>query len=292
MKKEQVKGILMLIIIISFSFLFSACKNVTTDTTKDLTTTNDSTTIVEAKVTYTMGQILKDTPFETPIYYFKSDIVGPKIAIVGGTHGDEVAGWTAALNLVESLKNSTKMKGEILIIPEANILADKALSRYTVSGYNLSDLNRSYPLDRYSSSTENTIMISDAIVKVIEDFNPSYIIDLHESRTSWTGMESGTSKTSLGDTLVASNNSHFMRQLIKYYNENYKKDGETDFRQEGSNQKGSFNYYFTNTYSDKIVFTIETNREYKNGTNNIALETRVRQQTNMLQSLFYLAWSL
>ena len=241
-------------------------------------------------ITETNFKILTSTAYETTVYKFATDKEGPKIAIVGGIHGDEIAGWTAALRLVDSIKKEKGICGEILIIPEANIVADKAKSRYSVSGYDLSDLNRSFPLGRYSSAKEDTIKISTAIRETVEEFNPEYIIDLHESLHSWEVMEEGT-KTSLGNTLIANNNSRFMRQLLKRYNSEYRLENETEFRQEGANQLGSFNYYFTNTYPDKVVFTVETNRGYENGENTIDLEIRVRHQLNILKAMFDYAWN-
>lgn len=241
-------------------------------------------------ITETNFKILTGTAYETTVYKFVTDKEGPKIAIVGGIHGDEIAGWTAALRLVDSIKKEKGICGEIIIVPEANIVADKAKSRYGVSGYDLSDLNRSFPLGRYSSSKEDTIKISNAIRELIEEFDPGYIIDLHESLHSWEVMEEGT-KTSLGNTLIANNNSRFMRQVLRRYNSEYRLEDETEFRQEGANQLGSFNYYFTNTYPDKVVFTVETNRGYENGTNTIDLEIRVRHQLNILKAMFDFAWN-
>ncbi|MBO7080217.1 MAG: succinylglutamate desuccinylase/aspartoacylase family protein [Bacilli bacterium] len=241
-------------------------------------------------ITETNFKILTGTAYETTVYKFVTDKEGPKIAIVGGIHGDEIAGWTAALRLVDSIKKEKGICGEIIIVPEANIVADKAKSRYGVSGYDLSDLNRSFPLGRFSSAKADTIKISDALIALISDFNPDYIIDLHESLHSWEVMEEGT-KTSLGNTLIANNNSRFMRQLLRRYNSEYRLEDETEFRQEGANQLGSFNYYFTNTYPDKVVFTVETNRGYENGANTIDLEIRVRHQLNILKAMFDYAWN-
>ena len=241
-------------------------------------------------VTITNFQILENTDYVTTVYKIVTDKEGPKIAIVGGIHGDETAGWTAALRLVESISTKEKICGEILIIPQANILADKADSRYKVTGYDFSDLNRSFPEGRYSTSKTETIKISTAIVSTVEAFEADYIIDLHESMHSWEVMEEGT-KTSLGNTLIANNNSRFMRQLLRHYNNDYRLEGETEFRQEGANQLGSFNYYFTNTYPDKVVFTVETNRGYVDGKNTIDLEVRVRHQLNILEAMFDYAWN-
>ena len=243
-----------------------------------------------ANVTVTNWKILEGTDSVTTVYKFTTDKEGPKVAIVGGIHGDETAGWTAGLRLVTALETEKGICGEILLIPQANILADKADSRYKVTGYDFSDLNRSFPVGRYESAKEASIQISSALVETVEAFEPDYIIDLHESLHSWEQQEEGL-KTTLGNTLIASNNSRFMRQLIRRYNDTYRLESETEFRQEGANQLGSFNYYFTTTYPDKVIYTIETNRGYENGVNTIDLEIRVRHQLNILEAMFDLIWT-
>ena len=55
-------------------------------------------------ITETNFKILTSTAYATTVYKFVTDKEGPKIAIVGGIHGDEIAGWTAALRLVDSIK--------------------------------------------------------------------------------------------------------------------------------------------------------------------------------------------
>ena len=254
-------------------------------TNEECTHCEEKCTCEPVQVSVESWKILENTAYETTAYKYTTNKEGPTIAIVGGIHGDELAGWKAGLQLVDKIKNEIGVRGTILLIPQANILADNAQNRYKVDGYDFSDLNRSFPLDRYSTAKEETIKISTAIKEAVEECNPDYIIDLHESRHSWVNMESGT-YTSLGDTLIANNNSRFMRQLIKHYNEKYKLEGENDFRQESANQKGSFNYYFTNTYPTKTVFTVETNRN--EDTNPI--DIRVRQQLNVLEALFDLVW--
>lgn len=243
----------------------------------------------KATVEVSSYEILTDTDYKTTVYKYKSSIEGPKIAIVGGIHGDEVAGWTAALRLKESLSSNSDMRGEVLLIPEANILADKARTRYKVNGKTLSDLNRAFPLYRYDTAVKDSIMIANALLKVVEDFDADYIVDLHESQHSWTTMEGGTS-TSLGDTLIAGGNIASIKQFVNRYNTVYRPIDENKFRREESNQKGSFNYYFTNTYPEKIVFTIETNRQRVNGSDTASLDKRVRQQLNVIETLFDFAW--
>ncbi len=244
--------------------------------------------------------LLSGTIWETPAYKFVTNKHGPKIAIVGGIHGDEKAGWTAGLQLVDKFnENMYGICGEILLIPQANILADTRVERYpgrpnskngvaTVDGYTYSDLNRSFPDGRATNATDTTIRISTAVKDAVEAFAPDYVIDLHESLHSWTQQDVTT--TSLGDTLIYKNSALFMDDLIYYYNKVYRLPKETEFTSNPASKKGSFNLYFTNLYKDKVVFTIETNRNNISGQDTIALDTRTRQQLNILEALFDLAW--
>mgnify|MGYP003301529940 FL=1 len=56
---------------------------------------------VEITNTVETWKILEDSIYETTVYKFTSNVPGKRCAIVGGIHGDEVAGWKAALQLKE-----------------------------------------------------------------------------------------------------------------------------------------------------------------------------------------------
>lgn len=254
---------------------------------------------IPATVTTTSWQILEGKPTQTTVYKYTTDKPGPKIVIVGGIHGDEVAGWTAALRLVNSLPTEKGICGEILLIPQANILADNARERYNVKGTGVtySDLNRSFEIGRQSTAKAATIEISDALVSVIDEFvgnasivNPYdvCIVDLHESRGSYT--EGTAAKGYLGDQILCTNNPLFTDDLLWHYNKTYRAEGDPNFRAEGAVKQGSFALNFSSKYPDATVFTIETNRGYINNQDTVLLEKRVTQQLNILQALFDYAW--
>lgn len=296
MKKTGITS-LCLALLMSAMLIPAACTGQPDENGTDGT---DQPTEQQVTVTHTRDVLLEGTSWETAVHTYVTDKQGPKIAIVGGIHGDELAGWTTALELVGDFNEDLPgICGEILLIPQANILADTLEDRYpgrkgavsgvgTVDGVKYSDLNRSFPNGRASNATEATITISDAIRAAVESFDPDYIIDLHESRHSWT--EQDTTSTSLGDTLIFKNEALFMDDLLYYYNQVYLEEGETQFTSNPASTKGSFNYYFSNLYPDKVVFTIETNRGYVSGQNTIALSVRVRQQHNILNALFDIVW--
>lgn len=223
---------------------------------------------------------------ETAVHLFDSQTEGPNIAIVGGTHGDEVAGWTAGLRLVDLIPEMKGFCGKILLIPQANIVADNLCRRYAGSS-DKTNLNRVYPSGRISGADEEVIAIADAIIAEVVNFKPDYIIDLHESR------KASTDEGGLGNTLIYDNEGLFMDELLTRYNTVYRQGDEADFCSEPGVKAGSFCKYFSEQYPSNVVFTIETNRNYDSATKTdlIPLETRVRQQLNILNALFDFAWN-
>ncbi|MDY6078183.1 MAG: succinylglutamate desuccinylase/aspartoacylase family protein [Eubacteriales bacterium] len=276
-KKSTYLLIISLVFIIGLTSVLTACGETGDDNREPLTVEHITT------------KMLAGTRDETEVHRFVTNREGPRIVIVGGTHGDEKAGWSAALKLVKILDSEEKrrddMCGEILIIPQVNINADKAGKRYlsTVDGVAYSDLNRSFPIGRESSATAATIRISNAVIEIIETFEPDYVVDLHESRKSW---EDGY----LGNSVISDNEPFFIEDMLINYNDNYIEEGEPDFINQPAVKNGSFSKYFSARYPDKVVFTIETNREYAGGADTIALSVRVRQQLNILNSMFDFAW--
>lgn len=276
-KKSTYLLIISLVFIIGLTSVLTACGETGDDNREPLTVEHITT------------KMLAGTRDETEVHRFVTNREGPRIVIVGGTHGDEKAGWSAALKLVKILDSEEKrrddMCGEILIIPQVNINADKAGKRYlsTVDGVAYSDFNRSFPNGRESGAAAATIKISDAVIEIIETFEPDYVVDLHESRKSW---EDGY----LGNSVISDNEPFFIEDMLINYNDNYIEEGEPDFINQPAVKDGSFSKYFSARYPDKVVFTIETNREYAGGTDTIALSVRVRQQLNILNSMFDFAW--
>ena len=57
------------------------------------------------------------TPGDTPVYIFESGKPGGTVFVTGGTHANEVAGFMAAIVLVEHARVAT---GRLIVIPHAN----------------------------------------------------------------------------------------------------------------------------------------------------------------------------
>ena len=270
--------LLLIGILSSCSNISNSSNNVTSDTSSDT---------IEINNTVETWKILEDSIYETTVYKFTSDVPGKKCVIVGGIHGDEVAGWKAALQL----KDKRDFVGEVLLIPQANILACKREERYpgkvanavavAVNGVKYQDLNRNFPGDPNGNVTKQ---IAHEISQTVIDFDPDVVIDLHESLRSSSSsyFEEGTSSR-LGDLLIYGNSwtSLFTQTVIEEYNASYLKEGDYPFGTDTYAPGNSFNQYFGKLYEERIVLTIETTR-YFNATKPKDETRRIEQQLELV----------
>lgn len=231
------------------------------------------------KIEHTNHLIFEGTLYETSVHLFKSNINGPKVAIIGGIHGDEIAGWHCATDLLER----NDFKGEVLIIPKANILATVLDERYPginnkgiYQGITYSDLNRSFPGKVDGTITEQLAYI---IIQELTNFDPQYIIDLHESRDSY------VSQKYIGDEVIYGNSKSSLLALdiVDAFNEKYLSEDDTPFIVDSNAPIGSLNNYSSKNF-DAYVFTFETNRK-------LDLTKRIGQQKNLLDVFFNLIWN-
>ena len=128
------------------------------------------------------------TKYATSMYVINSGKPGPVVMVVGGVHGNEKAGYTAARK-ISQYKIS---RGTLLVIPEANQLAIKA-NRRAAKGY--SDLNRSFP---QSASQAPKTVLAKAIYGAIKDYDVDWLIDLHEGYDYYKNPKT----SSVGQTLI------------------------------------------------------------------------------------------
>ena len=112
-----------------------------------------------------------------------SENPGPTVYIVGGIHGDELAGWNTANRLKDTLKIKA---GTVYILSPANLSGAAAETRFvTGSG----DLNRAFPGDINSDDAAHRIAY--VIFNEIKDKMPDLLLDLHEARYVVGGEKSG-----------------------------------------------------------------------------------------------------
>ena len=97
---------------------------------------------------------------------------GAMIFVIGGIHGDETAGWTAA-NL---LKEVCPRAGTLFVLSPANTYGATHDQRTTKS---MRDLNRNFPGDPEGWDAER---IAASIYAEIERCRPDLVLDLHETK--------------------------------------------------------------------------------------------------------------
>lgn len=147
------------------------------------------------------------TKYETSLYVIKSGQPGPVVLIIGGVHGNETAGYKAALQVAKYKPT----KGTLLVIPEANQRAIAARKRVAPGD---SDLNRSFPTTK-SGDAKGTL--AKAILKVIKDYKVDWLMDMHEGFD----YTSNKSSDSVGQSLIyypAAETSSLAKNIISSVN--------------------------------------------------------------------------
>ena len=102
-------------------------------------------------------------------HLFTTGIPGPNVAIIGGVHGSERAGFEAAQYLADNFDFTS---GNFLIIPKATATAP---NEWGPGGHNL---NRQFPGDPGGNAAQR---VAAVITQLLDDFSPSVIIDFHEA---------------------------------------------------------------------------------------------------------------
>ncbi|WP_306054419.1 PKD domain-containing protein [Natronococcus wangiae] len=159
---------------------------------------------------------MEGTEYETTVYETSADADGGTVIVIGGVHGNEVAGYEAAGVISEWEIEA----GTLVAIPEADAPAVEAGTR---SGSDGDNLNRQFP-EGEDPQTE----LARAIWGVIVDYDPDVVIDLHES----TGIYAGSPVDGVGQAIFHSGDDQATqnaRQAADYVNQNYVDSSERDF---------------------------------------------------------------
>jgi hypothetical protein len=112
-------------------------------------------------------------------FTFVGNKQGPKILIVGGTHGNEPSGSEALHELKRNIENNSIniKKGTLIIIPDVNYCGLKCGIRWNPGNLLHPDINRSYPSGS-SSNEECKCHITQKIKELVD--NSDFVLDLHE----------------------------------------------------------------------------------------------------------------
>ncbi|EJN60413.1 PKD domain-containing protein [Halogranum rubrum] len=153
-------------------------------------------------------EILEGTPSETTVEVTTADADGPTVMVVGGLHGDEVAGYRAAGDISEWDIES----GQLVVIPEVNTRAIERGTRTPADGV---DLNREFPVGR-----DPTYELAQAIWSVVVQYDPDVFVDLHES----TELYNGDATDGVGQAVFRSYDmvaAAKAGRAVRHVNENY-----------------------------------------------------------------------
>ena len=123
-----------------------------------------------------------------PVTVFHGARPGPVVAIIGGTHGDELTGPSACTNLLSSIFTGPEgaldpntMAGTVRIVPVLNLPGYRAKSRYFPDGR---DLNRAFPGNHKGNTTSRVA----SVVKKRLIVDSDVIIDLHSAAVGRSNM--------------------------------------------------------------------------------------------------------
>ncbi|MEE9464813.1 MAG: succinylglutamate desuccinylase/aspartoacylase family protein [Candidatus Neomarinimicrobiota bacterium] len=150
------------------------------------------------------GFLMEGTRYRTPVFHLKGVEEGLAVLILGGTHGNEPAGFEAAHRLLEQYARIPLKKGDLFIIPEANKVADRRNLRYirVPRGVDqeMGNLNRSYPGNSSGLPMERE---AQQITELIRELDIDLLLDLHESPNFLLESQDSTGRyRRLGQSLV------------------------------------------------------------------------------------------
>lgn len=140
------------------------------------------------KQSVTVKKVASGTKYETELYVIESGKPGPVVMIVGGVHGNEKAGYTAAHKVADY--NITR--GTLLVLPEANKRAVDRNRRY-VKGEG--DLNRDFPTTKSGRADG---VLSRAILKTMKNYDVDWVMDMHEGYD----YSKKTTSSSVGQSII------------------------------------------------------------------------------------------
>lgn len=203
---------------------------------------------------------------QTPLRIDDSGRDGPTLLFVAGTHGNEIAGFAAAEELMAEIFPAA---GKILWIPRANA---QAIARDARTGPDGEDLNRAYPGDAQGSDIER---LAREIMDLIEREQPAAVIDMHEGRNFYGQDGSIGNSVILGATEGSFANGLELLGLVNAQN------GDLPaFTFDANAPTGSLNHE-TSTRLGIDTYTIETAQVLDE-------EVRVAQQKRFVRALLQL----
>ncbi len=213
---------------------------------------------------YDTYALLPGDELENTVHVLTGAEEGPVIYIVGGTHGDELAGWYAGA----LLKKASVRAGTVYIAAPFNQYGAEHDQRKTRGGW---DLNRHFPGDPDGNEAER---MSAALYEDIWDKAPDLVLDLHEARYHTDGQDN------LGGSIICQD-MELISDLVLSLLADSKAGGLPVTRPlslYGSPPEGSLNRTVTQELGIPVI-TVETDRRE-------ALNARVRDHLLVAEYIF------
>lgn len=214
--------------------------------------------------------VLPATEHETAVHVRTAAADGPTVVVVGGVHGDEVAGYEAAAEVADVAIE----RGRLVTIPRANAAAVERGTRTAADGV---DLNRQFPV----GGTPRT-ELARALWDVVTRYDADVFVDLHESK----GVYDGTDAGGVGQAIFHSRDDAARadaREAAAHLNRNYVDDPTYRFTVDAFDRatddlSGLFAHKVARD-TDAVAFLAETVLDGP------TLATRVRWHTRIVRSL-------
>ncbi|WP_121742557.1 PKD domain-containing protein [Natronorubrum halophilum] len=171
----------------------------------------------DAGITRDSFPIMDGTNRETTVHVTTADADGPTVVVVGGIHGNEVAGYAAA----EEVADWAIDVGTLVTIPRADTVAVDRGTRTDDEGV---DLNR-----QFHEGDDPETELARAIWAVISEYDPDVVVDLHESR----GIYADDPVDGVGQAIFHSSNDEAVNaaaETADYVTRNYVDDPTRAFQ--------------------------------------------------------------
>lgn len=115
--------------------------------------------------------LMAGTEWEAQGAIHHSGVLGPRVMVLGGVHGNEPGGWMGA----EAVANWEVRRGSLIVLPRLNWRSAAAFER-TLDGFG--DLNRLYP--GHPEGLPMARMAAE-VTAIAEFWRPLFLWDMHES---------------------------------------------------------------------------------------------------------------
>ena len=115
--------------------------------------------------------LMAGTEWEAQGTIHHSGVLGPRVMVLGGVHGNEPGGWMGA----EAVANWEVRRGSLIVLPRLNWRAAAAFER-TLDGFG--DLNRLYP--GHPEGLPMARMAAE-VTAIAQFWRPLFLWDMHES---------------------------------------------------------------------------------------------------------------